>query len=344
MGVDDAANSEHANPHRIAGMLYVVPTPARGLWPELTLDSWTDTRDTFHLWTQIVGKVRMAFAAHVNHWWQVPLYVTARGLTTSLVHAPGQAFEIEIDMTEHRLVVRSSTRAGRNLALEPMPTADFYARTMGALDDLGIEVDILARPVELVEVIPFARRHNPPLLRPRRRAPVPPGARAGRPTAQGVPRPVPGQVESGALLLGRADMATTFFSGRAAPRHPGGVPNCPDWVMVESYRSELSSCGFWPGGSEEGSFYAYAYPEPDGYRTWAGIPSEASFDEALGEYILPYRAVRQADDPDALVLGFLQAGYDAAADLGGWNRDALDDSGRDETHGAEGPAGGAERH
>ena len=240
-------------------------------------------------------------------------------------------------------MVRSSTGAGRNLALEPMTTADFYARTMGALGDLGIEVDILARPVELVEVIPFAedtthRSYDPDAVHRFHQALVQVDRllKVFRGRFQGKSSPVH-------FFWGAADMATTFFSGRTAPRHPGGVPNCADWVMVESYRSELSSCGFWPGGSEEGSFYAYAYPEPDGYRTWAGIPSEASFDEALGEYILPYRAVRKADDPDALVLGFLQAGYDAAADLGGWDRDALDDTGRDETHGAEGPTGGAER-
>jgi hypothetical protein len=299
------------------------PAPA-DRWPDLTLDAWSDTRDTFHLWTQVVGKVRLALAPHVNHWWQIPLYVSARGLTTSLVHAADRGIEVELDLIDHVMDVRSTTGERRQVPLRPQSVADFHAATMAALGDLGVDVDILARPVEVDPAIPFAEdtthasydadavhRFWLALVQVDRLLSI------FRGRFQGKASPVH-------FFWGAADMATTFFSGRSAPDHPGGVPNCADWVMVESYRSELSSCGFWPGGSEEGSFYAYAYPEPDGYRTWPGIPPEAHFDEALGEYLLPYRSVRTAADPDALVLAFLQATYEAAAVNGGWDRDALE--------------------
>ncbi len=319
--------------------------PPSVVWPDLALDAWSDTRDTFHLWTQVVGKVRLALAPHVNHWWQVPLYVSARGLTTSLVHAPGQGIEIELDLIDHVMEVRSTTGDRRQVPLRPQTVADFHAATMAALADLGVEVAILARPVEVDPAVPFAddtvhasydadavHRFWLALVQVDRLLSV------FRGRFQGKASPVH-------FFWGAADMATTFFSGRSAPAHPGGVPNCADWVMVESYRSELSSAGFWPGGSEEGSFYAYAYPEPDGYRTWPDIPPEAHFDEALGEYILPYRSVRTSSDPDGLVLSFLQATYEAAAVNGGWDREALEvrDDPAAAPDGADGPEGAAGR-
>jgi hypothetical protein len=314
-------------------------------WPELTLTDWEDTRDTFHLWTQVVGKVRLAYAPHVNHWWQVPLYVSARGLTTSLVHTPTQGLELELDLIDHVLDVRSTTGDRRQVELRPRSVADFHEATMGALHDLGVDVEMLARPVEVQPAIPFAddtqhasydadavHRFWRALLQVDRLLSI------FRGRFQGKASPVH-------FFWGAADMATTFFSGRSAPAHPGGVPNCADWVMVESYRSELSSCGFWPGGSEEGSFYSYAYPEPDGYRAWPDLPPHVTFDEGLGEYLLPYRAVRTAPDPDALVLSFLQATYEAAAVTGGWDREALEVQGPPEPapDGRESPVGGAGR-
>jgi len=297
---------------------------AEAKWPDLTLATWEDTRDTLHLWTQIAGKVRLALEPMLNHWWQVPLYVSARGLTTSLMHANGHALEMEFDFLDHVLVVRTSAGEVRKIALERRSVADFYAATMSALHDLGIHVAIRPRPVEIPDVIPFpqdeAHHHYDPaaahafwlgLVQAHR---LMSRFRAG---FMGKASPVH-------FFWGGFDLAVTRFSGRTAPAHPGGVPNCPDWVMRLAYSHEVSSCGFWPGGSAEGSFYAYAYPEPKGFKECQDLPSEAFYDDALGEFLLPYAAVRSAGDPDALVLSFLQSTYAAAAELGGWDRAALE--------------------
>jgi len=297
-------------------------------WPELPLAGWQDTRDTLHLWTQIVGKVRLALEPMVNHWWQVPLYVSARGLTTSLMHAPGVDLEMEFDFLDQALVVRTVGGEVRRIDLEPRSVAAFHAETMRALASLGVNVRILARPVEAPDAIPFARdelhhSYDPDsaqrfwlaLTHAHR---VMSRFRAG---FQGKASPVH-------FFWGGFDLAVSRFSGRTAPRHPGGVPNCADWVMELAYSHEVSSCGFWPGGSEEGSFYAYAYPEPDGFADWEVRPSAAYYDRALREFLLPYRAVRTAADPDATLLNFLQSTYDAAAELGAWDRAALEVRGR----------------
>jgi hypothetical protein len=295
-------------------------------WPDLTLSGWSDTKDTIHLWTQIVGKVRMAFEPRTNHWWEVPLYVSARGLTTSLVPGPAGGFDAELDFVDHELVVRTTSGERRVVPLVPRSIADFYGEVTDVLGGLGIRPDLLARPVEVPVAVPF----------PEDVAPRPYDAGAAhrywlalvqadrlldrfRARFRGKASPVH-------LFWGALDLATTRFSGRTAPQHPGGVPNCADWVMHEAYSHELSSCGFWPGGSDEGSFYAYAYPQPDGFSSYApalSVPG-ASWSAELGEYLLPYRAVRSADDPDALVLAFLQETYAAAAELGGWDRAALE--------------------
>jgi hypothetical protein len=292
-------------------------------WPEIGSPDWQRTWETVQLWAQVVGKVRLALEPAVNHWWQVPLYVSARGLTTSLVHADRQAIEIEFDFVDHDLVIRTTSGQRRTVALEPRSVASFYGATMAALDDLGVRVDILARPVEVATAIPFAEdtQHGTydgeamtrfwlALVQADRLL------RRFRARFSGKASPVH-------FFWGAFDLAATRFSGRPAPRHPGGVPNCPDWVMHEAYSHELSSCGFWPGGSDEGSFYAYAYPEPDGFAQGV-VPAAAHYDADLGEFILPYRAVRTDPDPDGLVLSFLQATYEAAADLGRWDRATLE--------------------
>ncbi|TME35456.1 MAG: hypothetical protein E6I62_00440 [Chloroflexi bacterium] len=293
-------------------------------WPELTLSSWEDTRDTLHLWTQIVGKVRLALEPMVNHWWQVPLYVSARGLTTSVMHANGAGLEMEFDFIAHVLAVRTSGGEERQIALQPRSVADFYAATMSTLDGLGVHVKILAKPVEIPNAIPFAKdeihgaydgaaahRFWVALSQAHR---VMSRFRAG---FRGKASPVH-------FFWGGFDLAVTRFSGRTAPRHRGGIPNCPDWVMEQAYSHEVSSCGFWPGGSAEGSFYSYAYPEPEGFAVRKVQPSAAYFDEALGDFILPYAAVRMNPDPDVLLLTFLRSTYEAAADLGRWDRDSLE--------------------
>jgi hypothetical protein len=295
-----------------------------GGWPELELASWQDTRDTLHMWTQIVGKVRLALAPMVNHWWQVALYVTARGLSTSLMSAGPVDVDIEFDFVEHALVIRTTAGDVRRVALEPRSVASFYDATIGALADVGAPVSIWPSPVEVVDAIPFtddvthhdydgdaARRFWLQLVR------------AHEVMARFRGRFI-GKSSPVHFFWGAPDLAVTRFSGRTAPKHPGGVPHCPDWVQELAYSHEVHSCGFWPGGEGEGSFYAYAYPQPDGFADWSVAPDAAYFDKTLGEFVLPYREVRAADDPEATLLAFFQSTYDAAADLAGWDRAALE--------------------
>ena len=295
-------------------------------WPELTLADWSDTRETVHRWTQVVGKVRLALEPPVNHWWQIPFYVSARGLTTSLMHADQRSLEIEFDFVDHILAVCATDGEKRAVALEPRSVASFYDETMTTLVALGVDVDVLPRPVEIPDATPFGADTSHAAY-----------------DREAMNRFWRGLVEIDRVLdifrgrfIGKAspvhffwggfDMATTRFSGRTAPRHPGGVPNCADWVMHEAYSHEVSSAGFWPGGSEEGSFYSYAYPEPAGFAGRPVQPDAAYYDSALGEFILPYRAVRTAHDPDAILLAFLQSTYEAAATTGDWDRPGLEAS------------------
>ncbi|HKC20064.1 MAG TPA: DUF5996 family protein [Candidatus Dormibacteraeota bacterium] len=295
-------------------------------WPELTLESWESTRKTLHMWTQIVGKIRLALEPMVNHWWQVPFYVSARGLTTSLMPAGGVDLEIEFDFIDHALQFRTTRGETRSVRLKPQAVADFYAATMLALRELGVAVAMLARPVEVAEAIPFAedRVHHSydadaaqrfwrQLVNADR---VLKQFRAG----------FVGKVSAVHFFWGGFDLAVSRYSGRLAPKHPGGVPNVADWVMELAYSHEESSCGFWPGGSAEGSFYAYAYPEPAGFADWRAEPAEAFYDPILREFLLPYDVVRRAADPDATLLRFLSSTYEAAATLGGWDRTALEAS------------------
>ena len=293
-------------------------------WPTLDLSGSQATMDALHLWTQIVGKVRLSLEPMVNHWWQVPLYVSARGLTTSMMHAGGHSLEMEFDFVAHRLEVRTTLGATRDVALGPGSVADFYAATMAALGELGVHVRIYPRPVEMATDVPF----------PDDTAPRPYDAeavhrfwlalveiervmRVFRARFQGKVSPVH-------FFWGGADLAVSRFSGRTAPRHRGGVPNCPDWVQQMAYSHEVSSCGYWPGGSDEGTFYAYAYPEPAGFSKRRVHPDAAAYDHGLGEFLLPYAEVRKAHDPDATLLSFFQSTYEAGADLAGWDRATLE--------------------
>jgi hypothetical protein len=295
----------------------------RPQWPELTLSTWTDTRDTVHMWSQVVGKIRLALEPPLNHWWQVTLYVSARGLTTSLMHVPDHGIEIEFDLIDHVLDVRSTDGRRRTVALEPRSVASFYQATMTALDELGVHVSILPRPVEVPVAIPFAddvehHHYEPDAIHCFWLALV----EADRVFKEFRGR-FTGKASPVHFFWGGFDLATTRFSGRPAPPHPGGVPNCADWVMQEAYSHEVSSCGFWPDGSEEGSFYSYAYPEPEGFREWP-VPDGAYYDDVLREFILPYRSVRTAADPDGVLLAFLQSTYEAASATGRWDRAALE--------------------
>jgi hypothetical protein len=294
------------------------------LWPALRVADWADTRDTLHMWTQIVGKIRMASEPMVNHWWQVPLYVSARGLTTSSMPYAHGAFDMEFDFVDHRLNVRTSTGGQQSVPLASRPVADFYAETMAALGELGVDVTIRTTPTEVVRAIPFESDQEHTAYEPAHaRAFWGQLVNAQRVLTEFRSRYI-GKVSPVHFFWGGLDMACTRFSGRTAPEHPGGAPNCADWVMVEGYSHELSSAGFWPGFGEEGAFYAYAYPEPPGFREHPVGPAEAAWVDAAQQFLLPYEAVRRASDPDGYLLEFLQSTYEAAADNGQWDRGALE--------------------
>jgi hypothetical protein len=299
-------------------------TPPVERWPRLRLEDWAETRDTLHMWTQIVGKIRMAHAPTLNHWWHVTLYVSPRGLTTSAIPHGTGAFELEFDFLDHRLHLRADN-GGRDVALEPKPVARFYAETMEALADLGLRTPIRARPNEVDPAIPFAEDYGHASYDPRA------AELFWRQLVQA--DRVIGQFRAGFggkaspvhFFWGGMDLACTRFSGRGAPPYAGpGVPNCPAWVMREGYSRELASCGFWPGGGAEGAFYAYAYPEPAGYAGSTVGPEQAFYSAEHGEFLLPYEAVADAADPNRVLSEFLDTSYAAAADLGGWDRAALE--------------------
>jgi hypothetical protein len=296
--------------------------PATDGWPALRVAEWTPTRETLHMWTQIVGKVRLAAAPMVNHWWQVPLYVSARGLTTSAIPGP-RTFDIEFDFVDHQLRIRTTAGTVETVALEPKSVAEFYAQVMDALRRAGIDVTIWGSPVEVPEAIPFAENHTDASYDPEHaRAFWLQLVQASRVLTEFRSRFI-GKVSPVHFFWGGLDLAVTRFSGRTAPRHQGGAPNVGDWVMVEGYSHELSSAGFWPGGGDEGAFYAYAYPEPPGFADHP-VPAGAYVKDA-GQFLLPYEVVRAAPDPDALLLEFLQVTYEAAAENAGWDRGALED-------------------
>jgi hypothetical protein len=297
-------------------------------WPTIPVADWHETRDTLHLWTQVVGKVRLAREELTNHWWNTTLYVTARGLTTSLMpHPTGPSFQIDFDFVDHRLDVVTVDGAARSLPLQDRSVAAFHAELMSMLDGLGLTTAIWPVPVEIVDAIPFAddhahSRYDPAAVQRFWRALVEMTRvfETFRSRFLGKASPVH-------LFWGALDLAYTRFSGRTAPPHPGGAPNCGPHVMWEAYSHEVSSSGYWPGPpGEEGVFYAYAYPEPPGYRDTAVTPAGSRWDDDLGEFVLPYELVRTAADPDAVLLEFLQSTYEAAATAAAWDRDALERS------------------
>jgi hypothetical protein len=295
-------------------------------WPELPFDAWKDTCATLHLWTQIVGKIRLVQTPWLNHSWHVPLYLTARGMTTSPIPYGARTFDIDFDFIDHRLRIRTSDGMTKTLALQPRSVAGFYRELFSCLADLGLEIKIHAKPNEVVDAIPFEQDSFHASYDPEY------ANRFWRILTQ-VDR-VFKQFRTGFIgksspvhfFWGSFDLAATRFSGRTAPQHPGGVPNCPDWVVHEAYSHEVSSCGFWPGSDAMPApvFYAYAYPEPAGFKTAHVRPDEASYNAAFGEFILPYAAVRQAHAPDAVLLDYLQSTYEVAANLGKWDRAAVE--------------------
>lgn len=300
-------------------------TTDRRSWPELPWRDWQPTISTLHMWTQIVGKVRMALAPPLNHWWHVALYVTPRGLSTTAIPDEDRTFQVDFDFVEHRLQVVDSDDGSFELKLAPMSVATFYRSFMDGLRGLGIDVTIRARPVEVADAIPFASdeahaAYVPDHVEALRRALID----ADR-VMQTFRSGFVGKASPVNFFWGSFDLAATRYSGRPAPLHPGGSPNCPVWVMQEAYSREETSVGWWPSSEPPGpAFYAYAYPEPDGYKTATVRPAHAHYDPRLGEFILPYDAVRGAADPDSSVLAFFESTYAAGASLGGWDRSTLE--------------------
>ena len=295
-------------------------------WPELPYDALRPTLITLHLWTQIVGKIRLAKTPWVNHSWHVTLYVSARGLTTGLIPQGSSGFELEFDLVSHALIVRVCDGAEERVALAPRSVASFYAELMQKLAALEIPVRIDTFPNELPVAISFPedtmlREYEPKAAHRFWRALVQ-CDRVFRDFRTGFL----GKVSPVHFFWGSFDLAVTRFSGRKAPLHSGGVPHLPDAVVQEAYSHEVSSAGFWPGDENTpyAAFYSYGYPTPAGFAEAAVLPKEAVFDSKLGEFLLPYDAVHRANDPDAVLLSFLQSTYDAAANAGHWDRAALE--------------------
>jgi hypothetical protein len=295
-------------------------------WPELEYQAWQDTRATLQLWTQIVGKIRLMQTPWLNHSWHVPLYVNSRGLTTSPIPYGSRTFEIQFDFLQHVLDITVSDGGTRRLALRPQSVADFYGAVMAALEDLGVAVAINEKPCEIAGATLFSQdrihaAYDPDyawrfwqvlLLTDR-------VLKKFRTGFLGKSSPVH-------FFWGSFDLAVTRFSGRRAPPFAGKAPGVAPEVMREAYSHEVSSAGFWPGGNgtDFPAFYSYTSPAPAGFRQFPVQPEAAYFSEALGEFLLPYDAVRTAADPEATLLSFLQSTYEAAAHTAGWDRAALE--------------------
>lgn len=296
------------------------------VWPALPYQEWRDTYQTLHLWLQIAGKVCLSQCAWVNHSWHIALLTTARGLSTRLIGRGNTAFQIELDFIEHQLSIRVVNGTVVSLPLEPQSTASFYRKTMAALKQAGVPVTIRTMPSEIPDAIPFetdevhgsydreyANRYWRVLAQTAR-------------VFEDFRARYLGKCSPVHYFWGSADLAVTRFSGRTAPPHPGGIPNLPDWVAREAYSHEVSSAGFWAGNDQnpEAVFYSYAYPSPGGFADARVAPEAAHFSTTLQEFVLPYEAMRTSRAPEEALLTFLQSTYEAAANLGGWDRPALE--------------------
>jgi hypothetical protein len=303
-------------------------TSVATVWPPLPLSEWQSTFATVQLWTQIVGKTRLRLSPMQNHWWHCTFYVTSRGLSTSSIPYGDRTFELEFDFLDHQLVVRTTDGERRALPLIPRTVADFYGEYLALLRSLGFEIRIHGAPNEVADAIPFAEdrvhaSYDGEAAQRCWRVLV----QADRVLKEFRGRFI-GKCSPVHFWWGAFDLACTRFSGRRAPPHPGGVPNLPDYVTQEGYSHECISAGWWPGGGPipEPAFYAYAYPEPPGCPDAAVRPAATRYDTTMREWILPYDAVRDAPDPDAALMEFLQSTYEAAAGLGAWDRAALERS------------------
>jgi hypothetical protein len=295
-------------------------------WPELPYAAWKDSCATLQLWTQIVGKTRLALTPWLNHSWHVTFEVTARGIATPLIHAGTRALQIEFDFIDHALTVRTSDGQMRSLQLRPMTVAEFFVKYLSVLSGLCIDVAIDDVPNEIADAIPFRQdtahaAYDPDFANRFWRVLL-----ASHEAFSHFRTAFLGKVSPVHFFWGSFDLAVTRFSGRRAPLHPGGVPHLPDAVVREAYSHEVSSAGFWPGGGaiDYPAFYSYAYPAPDGFSNARVEPAEAFFSADLGEFVLPYDAVRTAPDPKAQLMAFLESTYAAAAQRANWDRTALE--------------------
>ena len=286
---------------------------------------WKDTYDTLHRWTQIIGKIRLALTPKLNHWWNSTLYITPRGLTTSSMYYNGRLLQIDFDFIAHLLFIITADNPTKTIALRPCSVAEFYQETMLALRSLGMPVSVWTTPVEVPDRTPFEQdkkhtSYDPEYVQRFWRI----LAQASRVLLEFRSRFI-GKVSPVHFFWGAFDLAVTRFSGRTAPSHPG-APYCPPFVMVEAYSHEVSSCGFWPGGGpvNEPVFYAYAYPEPQGFKEYPIQPKEAFYHTEMNEFLLPYDVIRTANYPDDVLLAFLQSTYEAAATCAKWDRSTLE--------------------
>ncbi len=295
-------------------------------WPSLPYEEWKETYATLHMWTQIVGKIRLAAMPWINHSWHTTLYVTSRGLTTLPMSRRGVTFQIDFDFVAHRLLLENADGEVRSMELRPRSVADFFGELSSHLEGIGVPLEIRAVPNEVPDPIPFAQdrihtSYDGEYVNRWWRAALEVSRVFHEFRASFI-----GKCSPVHFFWGAFDLAVTRFSGRRAPEHPGGIPNLPDWVTREAYSHEVSSCGFWPGGDPlpEPVFYAYAYPEPNGFGEAKVRPAAAGYHPELREFLLPYEEVRTASQPDTVLMEFLQSTYEAAAGLGSWDREHLE--------------------
>lgn len=294
-------------------------------WPELNYRDWQPTAETLHLWTQIVGKVRLAFAPPQNHWWQVGLTVTADGLTTGLTWCGARGFQIDFDLVRHRLAIATTQGERRGFALEAMSVAEFHRRLMRELQQIGIEATIWPVAVELPSTVHLDSdevhgSYDPSAVDRFRWATLLADEALQRFRSRFI-----GKCSPVLFFWGGFDLACSRFSGKTAPPHPG-AEGLPTRVTREAYSHEVSSAGFWPGSAAlpEPIFFSYTYPEPEGFAEWPALPDEARYDEQLREFVLPYESVRRSRSPGELLSAFFQASYEAGAVNALWNRDELE--------------------
>lgn len=295
-------------------------------WPELSYAEARDTYQTLHMWTQVIGKIKLSRLPWINHSWHVTLAVTPVGLTTSGMAFDDKHFQIDFDLVQHKLKVITNTRLTRMFDLQGLSVAGFYENVVRALNELNIEININLLPNEVLNPIPFNKDHIHATYHPKHATALHKALLNAQNVLTQFRSEFMGKCSAVQFFWGSFDLAVSRFSGREAPMHPGGIPNLPDRVVREAYSHEVSSCGFWPGNDTVpyAAFYSYIYPEPEGFKEAKVLPEGAFYHAELGEFILPYHVVQQSSDPTAKLLSFLRSTYDAAADLAEWDRNALE--------------------